>query len=289
LTVYRRASAAADSSAITAEFARIRVLIRLRSHMRALAELSRFLAAHPEHRLAPAASLLLAELTEEGGRQRQGDSVYRLLVQHWPVNDYASQARMKLAASALRRGNRAEAAQWYLEEDGARGAQQFAARYLLGSLDYRAESPPPDSWVRLARDDSLGYYGFLARTRMGVALPAIRLLPAHPLPAQFSDALEQLDLLDRVGFHTEATVLVGWLVSQARDADAAPELGEELAARGRSLQGIGLGWRAARRTTMNDARVLRAIYPWPFRAAVTTESREFGLDPYLLAALVRQE
>jgi soluble lytic murein transglycosylase len=35
--------------------------------------------------------------------------------------------------------------------------------------------------------------------------------------------------------------------------------------------------------------VLRAIFPWPHRRAVEAEAREFGVDPLLLVALVRQE
>jgi soluble lytic murein transglycosylase len=35
--------------------------------------------------------------------------------------------------------------------------------------------------------------------------------------------------------------------------------------------------------------VLRAIFPWPRRAALEAEAREFDVDPALFAAVVRQE
>ena len=37
------------------------------------------------------------------------------------------------------------------------------------------------------------------------------------------------------------------------------------------------------------AGVLRAIWLWPNRAAVEAEAAEFGIDPFLLVAIVRQE
>ena len=49
-----------------------------------------------------------------------------------------------------------------------------------------------------------------------------------------------------------------------------------------------LGWAASPRAP-NDARVLRAIYPWPRRMALEAEAHEFGVDPLLFAAIVRQE
>jgi len=63
---------------------------------------------------------------------------------------------------------------------------------------------------------------------------------------------------------------------------------EGLAARGWGPAAVRLAWQAALRSP-NDARVLRAIFPWPNRAAVEAEAAEFGVDPLLLVALVRQE
>jgi soluble lytic murein transglycosylase len=50
-----------------------------------------------------------------------------------------------------------------------------------------------------------------------------------------------------------------------------------------------LGWRAARSLSLEDPRVLRVIFPWPWRELIEAEAREFGVDPYLLAAVIRQE
>src|SRR5207247_3199016 len=63
---------------------------------------------------------------------------------------------------------------------------------------------------------------------------------------------------------------------------------EGLGLRGYGSAGVRLGWQAAR-LAPGDTRVLRAIFPWPNRAAVEAEAQEFGVDALLLAALVRQE
>ncbi len=58
--------------------------------------------------------------------------------------------------------------------------------------------------------------------------------------------------------------------------------------RGWGSAAVRLAWQAATRSP-TDPRVLRAIFPWPNRAAVEAEAAEFGVDPLILTGLVRQE
>jgi len=58
---------------------------------------------------------------------------------------------------------------------------------------------------------------------------------------------------------------------------------------GRANQAVRLGYRAARDLGLNHPRVLRAVFPWPQRELVTAEAAAYGLDPYLVAGLIRQE
>jgi len=73
-----------------------------------------------------------------------------------------------------------------------------------------------------------------------------------------------------------------------QDADALLAWSDGLAARGFGPAAVRLGWQAAIKSP-NDARVLRVIFPWPNRRAVEAEATEFGVDPLLLVAIVRQE
>ncbi|MBI4502090.1 MAG: lytic transglycosylase domain-containing protein [Gemmatimonadetes bacterium] len=279
---YRRAAAHQDAEAVPAELARARLLVRLRQPLAARGVLTRFIADHPAHSLTPNALFLMGDLGQ--------DSLYRVLIERWPTHEYASQARLRLAARALARHDTAGGAAFYQAEVEARGSQQHAARYLLGAIAARRgdSAAAVNVWSGLAHDDSLGYYGSIARTKLPLGLPAIAPFEPAALPEDLARTVEELDLLERAGFAAEAAVLVSWAVSQV-DADRGLELAQALAARGRSTQAISLGWKAVRTRTLNDVGVLRAIYPWPFHDVVAAEAIEFGLDPYLLAAVIRQE
>src|SRR5439155_485029 len=72
-----------------------------------------------------------------------------------------------------------------------------------------------------------------------------------------------------------------------QDLDALLASSDGLARRGFGPAAVRLGWQAALKAP-NDPRVLRAIFPWPNRRAVEGEAAEFGVDPLLLVAIVRQ-
>lgn len=291
LPAYERAARTGEAEAAHAELQAARTLIRLGRPAAALPRLRAFTTRFPDHIGAPLATFLLADLAGDAGRRAESDSLYDVVLSRWPANDYASQGRIRLATRALQRGDSIRAMALYRGEADARGGQQQAARFLLGNLAARRGDTATSSsaWSELARVDSLGYYGSLARARLGLPAPAVAAPERRPPPPDLAAELVQLDLLDAVGFSPEATTLVDWLVAEAGDGERALDVAEALAERGRTVQAVGLGWRATRTYTLNDGRVLRAIYPWPMRSIMENEAREFQLDPYLMAALVRQE
>jgi soluble lytic murein transglycosylase len=63
----------------------------------------------------------------------------------------------------------------------------------------------------------------------------------------------------------------------------------ELNERGLTREGINLGWDLQREGRSLDRHLLSAIYPFPYRELVLAEARERGVDPYLMAGLIRQE
>jgi soluble lytic murein transglycosylase len=290
LTAYTRAAALRGPEAPAAEFNRARTLIRLGRPIAAAEALARFTTGYPDHPSTPMALFLRADLAQESTRRALADTVFGVLIQRWPTHEYATQARLRLAGAALVQGDTGTAERWYRAEVEARGGQQLAARFFLASLvDARGDSVGArEQWLELARRDSIGYYGGLARGRVQAPPPRFARDDA-PMPRHLGAELRILDLLDQVGFAGEAQALVAWLVARDDGAEYSLSLARALVDRGRTTHAINLGWRAARTLTLNDARVLRAIYPWPLRDVVHAEAEEFGLDPYLLAALIRQE
>jgi len=289
LAVYRRAASQSGESAQTAAFKRGRLLVRMRRTGEAIAALTTFADSFPQHPSASVALYLVADGLRRMGRGGAVDSVYRLISERWPRSYYASPARFSLAMQALERGDTTRAVGWYSSEVELGGRERFAAQYEIASLT--ADSLERRGLLAiLARADSLGYYGTVAR--QAAQLPPLNIATSIALPPSqgVSEALEQLDLLNEAHLLEEVDALIDHIMTdQPRPPVQLLEYAEGLILRGYMSEGIRLGWRATRAYTLNHPRVLRVIFPWPFRGLIEDEARRQGLDPYLLAALIRQE
>lgn len=280
----REAVAAYGRAGDAGAFPRARALVRLGDRPAATRALREFAARYPDDSSTPAAVYLLADLTAR-------DSLLEDVARRWPTSEYASRARTRLAEARLARRDTAAALRYYAAEITARGPETTRSRYHVARLRLgRASDSARAALLGVARDDSLGYYGLLARQLLGLAPP--RIPPAEertPAPA-VQAALRQLALLDDAGFTAEARRLLDHLVDGAlTDPRDLLDLGEGLLAAGRAADAIRLGWRAAAQLSLNDARVLRVVFPWPTRALIEAEARQFEVDPYLMAGLIRQE
>lgn len=294
LNAYTMAERRRGPESRTAAFNRARMLVRLGRPEAASRALRAFADSFPEHPSAPMAWYLLADLTADQGRVARADTLFRDVARRWPRHEYAGQARFRLARFALARRDSAGAAGWYRAEAESRGPQRLAARFYLARLEWaKGETAAArDTWAELAREDSTGYYGAMARERIGLADPAFsppESVEVAGLP-ELERAFTVLDFLEEAGFRTEAAAVRRRLfVQPGASAEELLDRAEGFTGRGYVSQGISLAWRAGAQVGLSDARVLRGIYPWPMRSAVEAEAREFGLDPYLLAAVIRQE
>ena len=214
------------------------------------------------------------------------------LVARYPADVRASLARFRLAAQATQEGLLDSAAALYQAEVAAAAPQRTAARFWLGKLALsRGDTADAEAaWVALAHEDSIGYYGL--RARREVALPPLRLAapPPPPPPPAVAAWLGRLDTLELAGLDSAAEAEVRMMLGRSpqQDVDALLAWSEGLAVRGFGPAAVRLGWQAALKAPA-DPRVLRAIFPWPNRQAVEAEAAEFGVDPLLFVAIVRQE
>lgn len=284
-----RAAAGDPAWTPLALYRRARVLVRLADPGAAEA-LAGFAETYPADTAAPTALYLLGDHLADRGDAAGAERWLAELTRRYPVDARSSLARFRLAAAARRRGASDSAARLYAVEIAVGGAQRAAARYWLARLAREhGDSARADSmWRALAREDSIGYYGVHARRVAG--LPPLRLASDSALPTATADSgLARLDTLLLAGLDTEAGLEVRALVARApQGVDDLLAWSAGLSARGWGSAAVRLGWNAAPRAP-NDARVLRAIFPWPRRAALEAEAREFGVDPALFAAIVRQE
>jgi len=290
LALASRAPGASDAA--TAEFELARITLRRGRTAAGVAGLAAFARRHPDHRSVPLAVMAIAETRAQAGARRAADSLYQLVVRDWPDSPSADEARLRLAARALARRELAPARSLYAAVAAGGGPNALSARFVLGRLALRDGDTLAaiEQWKALAQDDPLGYYGTLAHQAAGLearAFPEAQPLPSTP---EIQEAILALGLLDACAFDVEAEHFVRHLVAQdGYAAEQLLELAGGLLVRGRPTVAASLGWRAARGLSLSDVRVLRTIFPWPWRELIEAEAREFGVDPYLLAGLIRQE
>ena len=114
------------------------------------------------------------------------------------------------------------------------------------------------------------------------------LLP--PAPDWLARWLEVLATLAEAGLEDGADGHVAAMRTAVWDSDELLlRLGASLNAAGRTVDGIRLGWELRDRGREWDCALLRVVYPFPYRELLTSRAEELGLDPYLVAGLVRQE
>jgi soluble lytic murein transglycosylase len=273
-------------------YRRARVLVRL-GDPAAVSALSGFAQTYPADSAAPGALYILADMLDGRDDWANAARWYRELVGRYPADARTSLARFRLAAHAESAGQPESAAALYQSEIDATGPQRTAARFWLGKMaQARGDSAQARGiWVALAHEDSLGYYGMRARRETGLGplsftAPA---LPLTPPPDAVVTGLARIDTLLLAGLDSEAQAEVRVVLARPpQDLDARLAWSEGLSIRGYGSAAVRLGWQAAL-LAPGDVRVLRAIFPWPNRAAVEAEADEFGVDALLLAALVRQE
>ncbi len=272
-------------------YRRARVLVRL-GDGGAPEALAGFAQTFPADTAAPTALYVLGDLLGERGDRAGAARWFGELLARYPADLRSSVARFRLAAEALRDSMLDSAAALFRAEVAANAPQRMAARFWLGKVALLSgdTAAARATWVALAREDSIGYYGL--RARREVDLPPLRIRAAPPPPPSPAVAawLGRLDTLVLAGLDSAAEAEVRAVLGRApqQDVDGLLAWSAGLAVRGFGPAAVRLGWQAALKSP-NDARVLRAIFPWPNRSTVEAEAAEFGVDPLLLVAIVRQE
>jgi soluble lytic murein transglycosylase len=292
LAAYRRAAAMDGEVARDAAFWHGRTLLLVGRSNEGMAELASFVERYPDHQAVPRALYGMADRRRRERRLAESDSLNLIVVEKWPGHRYSSSARMDLATGALERGDTASAIEWYRQEIAFVGTQRNVAQYRLGGI--RAASGDTVAaraiWAALARVDSLGYYGTVART--AALLPPLAAEPSTvPIRSNETEQiLSTLDLLREAYMQEELEVYLDSLKARESWSPAdLLDLGEGLIEHGFVQQGIHVGWLASRSYTLNHPRVLRIVFPWPFRELIEQKADDLELDPHLLAGLIRQE
>ena len=251
---------------------------------------------YPGTRDAAGVVFFRADAAHDQLRWDDAVEIYGQVARMAPAVDYAGLSRMRAAQIHLHRGDRAKALAEFVDyldnfPSGQRWeeAAYWAARTHLEGGDSLAGLALLE---RLREEEPFSYYTVLTADLLGepyrVDLPAG--VPGAELP-WLTDSLADLDLLTASGLHAAAAAHADALGRRAGEsgAEALMALAEGFNLRDRTLTGINLGWAARREGQPWTDRLVRIVYPFPYQELVRREAQEVGVDPLLLAALIRQE
>ena len=213
----------------------------------------------------------------------------------YPTSRFAAPARFRAAMVELLTGDAAMAAREFdeLGHKYPRSDEAPASVYWAG----RAWAIAGDSvkaharWRKAAQGDPSSYYASLAARRLGLPAWVPPQAPDSFMAVPEADsAVARAALLGRLGLTTEAR----WeheRLAQSVESSSERLLAVANAMRGQGLasQAIQLARKALARGAPADARTYRLLYPVVHQDALLAEASEQGLDPSLVAALIRQE
>lgn len=228
---------------------------------------------------------------------------YRRAADAAPALNESGLALMRLAGLAFLDGDYQRALDVWeeyrdLHPRGRRSAQ--ATYWAARAYDRLGRDSLADTRLRaVRREHPISFYGMRAAELLGEPILGFP-MAASPARTASMDSLiaagiRRVDLLAELGRRDDLVQEVERLRRRFQAATwpgaVAGEyaLAEALNERGYTLTGIGMGWNLYEREGEWNPRLLRVIYPFPFRNLVVPEALDQGLDPHLVAGLIRRE
>jgi soluble lytic murein transglycosylase len=170
--------------------------------------------------------------------------------------------------------------------------EAIAARYWAGRADERAgnRAAAERRWREIIAASPLSYYAQLSARRLRAAPWAPPAGPdTVPHVAGVDSALARVAVLDRLGMDVESRFELDALGERAERAPAeAPAIAQGLVSAGEPARALRVAVKALDGGA-GSRPLLRAAYPVVHADALIEESRRNGLDPALVAGLIRQE
>ncbi len=256
---------------------------------KALRAFGLYVRQYPAGPQAAEAIYACARIHQEARRYPLAAREFARLARSYPKSSLASEARFRVGWCEYRAGNRARAAAVFA--DVARGGGTEAA----GSLYWQARASGDEAaYRRLLRDYPGSYYAGLAETRLGQSAGSAlsgRISAATDSPAKAATCpvvdphLTRFDELRAMSLDALARGELAAYQERVPGCDGFfirswMDVGGYRQSIGRALRAGGCGL---------DASWLRFCYPLGFWDLLERETAARALDPFLVAALIRQE
>jgi soluble lytic murein transglycosylase len=242
---------------------------------------------------AASALMLLADLAADENRDAAARATLLTVAQRFPSSRHAPVATFRAAMIAFIQGNFRAAGNEFarIVARYPSSEEATAARYWGGrSASAVGDRARADSiWRSVIAADPGSYYTVLSAQRLGTTIAlGDTAAPEADVP-EVRGAIGRAALLTAMDMEVEARHEYDRIFRDApRSRDRMIATAEALSGTAQASRAIALGWRLINEVG-RSARYYRIVYPVVERERVVTASRANGLDPVLVAALIRQE
>ena len=255
-------------------------------------------AAQGSGNAAALAAYLIADTHHDADRPGDASVAFERAYRRFSGSSYGSRSLERLALLDYHEGRYADA-KARLDEYRRRypkGGWYQGAIYWTGKTEEaRGDTAAARaSYAQAFRRDPLDYYGILASKQISRdRWDALRLLESDSIPElddTYRVALGRMGRLREVGWGSRMQLEY----REARQRGPA-DYGQILAFAhalnegGWTQEGIREGWRAKSKRVRWSVPLLEAIYPLPFREALTAAAKLRNLSPHFVAGLARRE
>lgn len=246
---------------------------------------------------AARAYYLLADLDEDDRRFDEAAANFQRAIRTGADSEEVGLSYMRLAGMHFSRGEHAAARDafdaYVARYPSGRRADQAKYWSALARLELGDTAAAMERFAAVRRSDPMSYYAARAADQLDESyIAAFNLRAAPSVPALDSAALRGLarvDLLRDAGWAGPAAAeMQRTRTAFGNDREDRYALAEALNERGFTNDGISIGLELRRREPWNP-RLLRIVYPFPYRDIVMRAARSHGIDPFLAAGLIRQE
>ena len=253
------------------------------------------LEEHPNSSEAAEVAWSRASQADSRGELDSALRQYAVLSSNARTHARAGQARMRSGQIYLGRSDRVQAAgvfEGYLE-DFPEGRRWQEASYWAGRMRMElGDTSAAEKHIRQIKTrDPVSYYAVIGAELLG-ELYTMNVSDADDpaIPPWLNRGLSDIDLFTEAGLEQAATAEINRLREVARTSkNDMLGLAEGLIARGRTIDGINLGWALRDEGHEWDSRLIRVAFPLPYLDLIRREAMEWGVDPIILAAIIRQE
>lgn len=278
-----------------AAYQRARVLLTSGTADATRAALRDVVAHFPSDTSAASSALyLLADLSTDDGNDDEARTLFRRLYATYPTVARAGDARFHVGIIDFAHDDMRSAAAAFdsLPAVMPRADDALAARYWSGRAwaaagnDKLAEA----RWRAVLAQSPNSYYGMLSAARLRVAAwrPPAR-ADSFPTIAAVDSAMARAALLEQLGMDVEARFEYDALEASASGSpDRLIATAHAFLDHDQPTRAIRLAQRAID-GGQRDARSYRLLYPLIDAGELTRDAKDAGLDPALVAGLIRQE